>query len=75
MKKFIAGVIALVMLFTFMFAGTSFAEEKKLNVVTTIFPVYDWCVKLSVITTMLRLPCCWTMAWTCTATSPPLRTS
>jgi zinc transport system substrate-binding protein len=42
MKKFIAGVIALVMLFTFMFAGTSFAEEKKLSVVTTIFPVYDW---------------------------------
>ena len=30
------------MLFTFMFAGTSFAEEKKLSVVTTIFPVYDW---------------------------------
>lgn len=42
MKKFIAGVIALVMLFTFIFAGTSFAEEKKLSVVTTIFPVYDW---------------------------------
>ena len=42
MKKFIAGVIALVMLFTFMFAGASFAEEKKLSVVTTIFPVYDW---------------------------------
>lgn len=42
MKKFIAGVIALVMLFTFMFAGASCAEEKKLSVVTTIFPVYDW---------------------------------
>ena len=42
MKEFIAGVIALVMLFTFMFAGASFAEEKKLSVVTTIFPVYDW---------------------------------
>ena len=42
MKKTIAGVIALVMLFTFMFAGASLAEEKKLSVVTTIFPVYDW---------------------------------
>ena len=30
------------MLFTFMFAGISFAVEKKLSVVTTIFPVYDW---------------------------------
>ena len=42
MKKYIAGAIALVMLFTFMFAGASIAEEKKLSLVTTIFPVYDW---------------------------------
>ena len=42
MKKYTAGVIALVMLFTFMFAGASFAEQKKFSVVTTIFPVYDW---------------------------------
>ena len=42
MKKCFAGVIALVMLFTFMFVGVSFAEEKKLSVVTTIFPIYDW---------------------------------
>lgn len=42
MKKNIAGIVALVMLFTFMFAGASLAEEKKINVVTTIFPVYDW---------------------------------
>ena len=42
MKKYFAGVIAVVMLFTFMFAGASLAEEKKISVVTTIFPVYDW---------------------------------
>ena len=42
MKKVFAGVIAVVMLFTFMFAGASLAEEKKISVVTTIFPVYDW---------------------------------
>ena len=42
MKKYFAGVIALVVLFTFLFAGASFAEESKISVVTTIFPVYDW---------------------------------
>ncbi len=42
MKKNFAGVIALIMLFTFLAAGASFAEEKTLSVVTTIFPVYDW---------------------------------
>ena len=42
MKKNIAGIMTLVMLFTFMFAGATVAEEKKINVVTTIFPVYDW---------------------------------
>ncbi len=42
MNKNIAGIVTLVMLFTFIFAGASVAEEKKINVVTTIFPVYDW---------------------------------
>ena len=42
MKKLISGAIALVMLFTSMFAGASLAEEKKTSVVTTIFPIYDW---------------------------------
>ena len=42
MKKYIAGIAALVMLFTFVFSGTSLAEEKKISVVTTIFPIYDW---------------------------------
>ena len=42
MKKYIAGIVALVMLSAFMFAGASTAEAKRINVVTTIFPVYDW---------------------------------
>ena len=42
MKKYTAGVVALVVLLTFLFAGASLAEGKKLSVVTTIFPVYDW---------------------------------
>ena len=42
MKKTIAGMLALVMLFAFMFTGASLAEEKRVSVVTTIFPVYDW---------------------------------
>ncbi len=42
MKKTIAGAIALVMLFVFAFSGAACAEEKKISVVTTIFPIYDW---------------------------------
>ena len=42
MKKYIAGITALVMLFAFVFSGASLAEEKKISVVTTIFPIYDW---------------------------------
>lgn len=42
MKKYIAGMAALVMLLTSMFSGASLAEEKKVSVVTTIFPIYDW---------------------------------
>ena len=34
--------MALVMLFTFHVCRRSLAEEKKLSVVTTIFPIYDW---------------------------------
>ena len=42
MKKTVAGIVALVVLFTFVLSGASLAEEKKINVVTTIFPIYDW---------------------------------
>ena len=42
MKRFISCMTVLVMLFTFNFAGASLAEGKKLSIVTTIFPVYDW---------------------------------
>ncbi len=42
MKKYIAGITALVMLFAFVFSGASLAEGKKVSVVTTIFPIYDW---------------------------------
>ena len=42
MKKYIAGIAALVMLLTFAFSGASLAEGKKVSVVTTIFPIYDW---------------------------------
>ena len=42
MKRLLSCMTVLVVLFTFIFAGASFAEEKKLSIVTTIFPVYDW---------------------------------
>ena len=42
MKKTVSGVIALVVLFTCVLSGASFAEAEKLSVVTTIFPIYDW---------------------------------
>ena len=42
MKKLIAGIAALVMLFTVVLSGASVAEAKKFRVVTTIFPIYDW---------------------------------
>ena len=42
MKRFISCMTVLVMLLTFVFADASFAEEKKISVVTTLFPVYDW---------------------------------
>ncbi len=42
MKKIIALVISLVLLLSCAAAGAGFAEEDKLNVVVTIFPIYDW---------------------------------
>ncbi|MDO4867956.1 MAG: metal ABC transporter substrate-binding protein [Clostridia bacterium] len=42
MKNRFAGVVALVLLLTFTFAGASLAEGKAISVVTTIFPIYDW---------------------------------
>jgi len=42
MKKLIAGIAALVMLFTSVLCGASVAEAKKIRIVTTIFPIYDW---------------------------------
>ena len=42
MKKIIALVISLVLLLSCAAASAGFAEEDKLNVVVTIFPIYDW---------------------------------
>ena len=42
MKKTVSCMLVFVMLFVFAFAGVTCAEEKKISVVTTIFPVFDW---------------------------------
>lgn len=42
MKKLFSGALALVLLLSFALSGATLAEEKKLSVVTTIFPVFDW---------------------------------
>lgn len=42
MKKTVSRMMVFIMLFAFVFAGASFAQEEKISVVTTIFPVYDW---------------------------------
>ena len=42
MKKIISCMLLFAMLFSFAIAGASFAEEKKISVVTTIFPIYAW---------------------------------
>ena len=42
MKKTVFRMMVFIMLFAFVFAGASFAQEEKISVVTTIFPVYDW---------------------------------
>ena len=42
MKKVLSVLLALVLMLTALFSGAAFAEEKKLSIVTTIFPIYDW---------------------------------
>lgn len=42
MKKFFASILVFVLMMTMIFSGAAFAEEKKLSIVTTIFPIYDW---------------------------------
>ncbi len=42
MKKVLSALLVLVLLITALFTGAAFAEEKKLSIVTTIFPIYDW---------------------------------
>ena len=42
MKKVCASLLVLALMTATLFTGAAFAEEKKLSVVTTIFPIYDW---------------------------------
>ena len=42
MKKTGVFVVSLVMLAACVLAGTCIAESREINVVTTIFPIYDW---------------------------------
>ena len=42
MKKTIAVIMSLILLLSCVPAGAACAEEKEINVVTTIFPIYDW---------------------------------
>ena len=42
MKKVFAALLVLVLMMTTLFSGAAFAENKKLSIVTTIFPIYDW---------------------------------
>lgn len=42
MKKIMASVLALILLLTSIAPYTALAEGKKVSVVTTIFPLYDW---------------------------------
>ena len=42
MKKTIAVILSLILLLSCVPAGAACAEEKEINVVTTIFPIYDW---------------------------------
>ena len=42
MKKFFASILVLAMMMTMVFSDAALAEDKKLSVVTTIFPIYDW---------------------------------
>ena len=42
MKKVLSALLVLVLMMTTLFSGAAFAENKKLSIVTTIFPIYDW---------------------------------
>ena len=43
MKKVLAIIISVLLVFSLCACGTQSAENKnKINIVTTIFPVYDW---------------------------------
>ena len=42
MKKILSVLLALVLMTTALFSGAALAENKKLSIVTTIFPIYDW---------------------------------
>ena len=42
MKKILSIIAALTLLLSCASAGTGLAEERQLNVVATIFPIYDW---------------------------------
>ncbi len=42
MKKIVSALLVLVLLMTALFSGAALAEDKKLSIVTTIFPIYDW---------------------------------
>lgn len=42
MKKVLAMFLSLMLFISCAAIGTGFAESKKINIVTTIFPIYDW---------------------------------
>ena len=42
MKKLTVILMAAVLMMNLMLPGAALADEKKINVVTTIFPIYDW---------------------------------
>jgi len=42
MKKVFALVLSMMLFVSCAAAGTGFAENQKINIVTTIFPIYDW---------------------------------
>lgn len=42
MKKCFAMMMALILMMTLLLTGSALAESRKLNVVTTIYPIYDW---------------------------------
>ena len=42
MKKMLAALIAAMLLVACLMPASAFAQEKKLKIVTTIFPIYDW---------------------------------